>query len=58
MNAIFVGNLHETSFQLDQHPVEAKEEISSPTKPAIDSKPSVKVRQPPVEGRISPSFKL
>ena len=34
-NTHVVGNLHETSFQLDQHPVETKEQISSPTKPTI-----------------------
>lgn len=42
-------NQHKSSFDLGGHPPESKPEaaIVSPTKPAIDSKPQIRVRNPP-----------
>jgi len=40
------GNMHETSFNLDQH-TEAKIDEEREKKPTIDSKPQIRVRAPP-----------
>eukprot|EP00088_Acartia_fossae_P005269 TRINITY_DN12311_c0_g1_i1.p1 TRINITY_DN12311_c0_g1~~TRINITY_DN12311_c0_g1_i1.p1 ORF type:complete len:476 (+),score=113.26 TRINITY_DN12311_c0_g1_i1:171-1430(+) len=41
-----VANQHKTSFSLDQH-TEIKTDASRDNKPAIDSKPQIRVRNPP-----------